>query len=552
MEILDFKELLVRKPWFRPSAESVYNADLSVTVTNKFNAVAPPASVKWNMYLQEDMIREYYPSGHKIKDKVLYPDIWKEDPETGKYYQQPITRCTIAFQQIIATKHIIHLCGNDVQFELSESSSTKGSDEEKNALLSEFRHSWLKHDMEIRFYEAIRSLKITSEACLVGYIKNGKFGCKMLSFINDDTLYPHYDSLTGDIDMFARRYFDYDDDGSAVTEWVEVWDDRKYYRAKKDVKENSVIKRLKDVFGLNGYRIVDEIPHGFNFVPVAYYREEEGPCWAAAQDTIEHYEEAVSYFFENNKAFAFPILTLTGEGIEVNGDDMTGGVKSITIDSPDGKASFLEGNDVSASYKALLDLMYNAIYEQAFAVKPPELKSGDLPGVALKLLYSPAIERAIDDAQRIQPFLDKLVLMVKYGCGLESENRASLLSLDINAWIEPYVHQNDTELVTNLTTCVQNNILSKQTASERNSKFSRNDEFNRIMAEIKEKQQMEIEKEGAIKEKDTNEEIRKAKATSKGSDINTGGGAGGNRTRTTDKWGNHEGENNWENWNKQH
>ena len=48
----------------------------------------------------------------------------------------------------------------------------------------------------------------------------------------------------------------------------------------------------------------------------------------------------------------------------------------------------------------------------------------------------------------------------------------------------------------------------------------------------------------------TDEAIREAKATSSGQDINTGNGT--KKGRTTDKWGNHEGENNWKNWNNTH
>lgn len=550
MENLDFKEILVRKPWFHVSP--IFTEKQSQISNRKFYT-APTDRVYWDIRTQEDMLREYYPQGHRILNPEVYPDILKKDPESGKYYIQPITRCTIAMQQIIATKHIVHICGNDVQFELSEYKTSNKSDDKLNELLNVFKKGWLDKNMEIRFYEAVRSLKVSAEACIVGYIENGKLGCKTLSFLNDDILYPHYDSITGELKLFARKYFDYDDDGNQITEWVEVWDDEYFYRAKRDINtKESLILRFKETFGLNGYKIVGKPKrHGFNFVPVAYYRNNDGACWESAQNTIEHYEEAISYFFENNKAFAFPILVLSGEGVDINGDETTGAVKSIVIDSPDGSAKFLEGNDVSASYKALLDLMYKTIYEQAFAVKPPELKSGDLPGVALKLLYSPAIERAIQDSHDLQPFIDKLVQIVKFGYGLECNCQASLMALGINAWIEPYVHQNDTELTTNLTTAVQNSILSKQTASERLTKYSKNDEFDRVMREMKQKNDEVVRVADEQKTHATDEEIRKQKALN-GSDINTGGGGGSERERTTDKWGNHPNENNWQDWNDKH
>ena len=534
-------------------------------VTDKHNTVDKDNDkALYYILSQEEMLRQYYPSGHKINNELLFPDIWKKDPETNKWYKQSITRCALAFQQIITTKHIIHIVGNDVQFELSEdekSSQKNGLDGELEAsielqdddstkLLSIFKSGWIDLDMEIRFYEAVRSYMITADCAIVGFIqKDGTPSFRTFSFLNDDKLYPHLNSITGEMELFARKYYDYDDEGEAVTEWIEVWDDTYIYRCKHSLKPKNVTSFIKTIFGLNGFEIVEQVRHGFPFCPVAYARNEDGPCWAAGQQTIENFEEALSYFFENNKAFAFPILLISGDGIELHGD-MNGSVKSISIDSSDGDAHFLENNDISASYNTLLTKFYDLIYEQTFTVKPPELKSGDLPGVALKLLYSPAIECAICDAQKLQPFLNKLVKMVKFSWGLKKECQADLMKLGINAWIEPYVHQNDSELVTNLATAVQNNIISCKTASERLSKYTKNDEFERILKQLKFKMQMNVEEANLKATHSTNERIReeKIKSNMTGHDINTGGGK--RHINETDENGNREGENNWEEYNQ--
>lgn len=563
MDVLNIREILTKKPFFTIS--STRNVMSMTPVTDKHNTVDKDNDkALYYILSQEEMLRQYYPSGHKINNELLFPDIWKKDPETNKWYKQSITRCALAFQQIITTKHIIHIVGNDVQFELSEdekSSQKDGLDGELEAsielqdddstkLLSIFKSGWIDLDMEIRFYEAVRSYMITADCAIVGFIqKDGTPSFRTFSFLNDDKLYPHINSITGEMELFARKYYDYDDEGEAVTEWVEVWDDTYIYRCKHSLKPKNVTSFIKTIFGLNGFEIVEQVRHGFTFCPVAYARNEDGPCWAAGQQTIENFEEALSYFFENNKAFAFPILLLSGDGIELHGD-MNGSVKSISIDSSDGDAHFLENNDISASYNTLLTKFYDLIYEQTFTVKPPELKSGDLPGVALKLLYSPAIECAICDAQKLQPFLNKLVKMVKFSWGLKKECQADLMKLGINAWIEPYVHQNDSELVTNLATAVQNNIISCKTASERLSKYTKNDEFERILKQLKFKMQMNVEEANLKATHSTNERIREEKIKSKmtGQDINTGGGK--RHINETDENGNREGENNWEEYNQ--
>jgi len=53
-------------------------------------------------------------------------------------------------------------------------------------------------------------------------------------------------------------------------------------------------------------------------------------------------------------------------------------------------------------------------------------------------------------------------------------------NMQLNTWIEPYVHQNVAELMQNLLAGVQNEFLSKETASEL-TPYGKNDEFFRIM-----------------------------------------------------------------------
>ena len=231
------------------------------------------------------------------------------------------------------------------------------------------------------------------------------------------------------------------------------------------------------------------------------------------------------------------------------------------ITDTDGKAEFLNGTDASNAFATQLNKSYDLIYELSFTVKPPELKSGDLPGVAIKLLYSPALEAAMNDAQRLQPFLDQLVRITKFGIGTENNCMASMVALPVNAWIESYIHQNDTELITNLATAAQNKFLSKQTASERNSKFSKNDEFTRIMREQKEEDQqdllIDIQRQEAQVENNIEQEEALAKINKQqsGSDVNTGRGKRGRpRTVDTDHWGNRKdgSEQNWADWNSRH
>ena len=567
IKVNNVRELLVRKPFFELTPIGyMKHSNVSDVVPDTYDGTMPEDTMYWRIKTQADFLREYYPSSHRIMDEKEYPDIWKQNPENGKWYQQKIQRTAFAFQQLIHAKHQLHITGNDIQFELADGDDydDEKSVEENQKTLNLFKKGWLMRDMEIRFFEAVGAYLKVAECAIVGFFdENKKFGTRTLSYDRGDILYPHFDSLTGNLLCFARKYYDYDDEGNQKTEYVEAWDKQKFYRFKKAVKQGKVkevVTKIAKIFGIDNYTLVEEKYHGFQFVPVAYARNDKGPCWSMVQRNIEDYEEAFSYLCENNKAYAFPILSLTGDGddITITGDDITGSAKTIMITDPNGKAQFLNGTDASDAFATQLNKSYDLIYELSFTVKPPELKSGDLPGVAIKLLYSPALEVAMNDSQELQPFLDQLLRICKFGIGTDENCVATMVGLPINAWINPYVHSNKTEVITNIATAVQNGFLSKQTASERCPDFPKTAEYERIMREKKEEDQQDLLIELQKQDNQTENAIEEEKATAgiqggKGT-IRTGRGKGRPRTVDTDHWGNRKdgSEQNWDDWNNKH
>ena len=494
------REIKTKRPWKRIRPEGYMRSGL---FAEGHEPLLTNDTCLYQIVTQSDFLREYYPSGHVINDPTVYPDIYREEEEpiydvngepTGKtarkIYKELVPRYSFAFQQIISVKQIIHLCGNDIQFELNKENPT----DEEAKTFTLFREGWLKKDMEIAFFEAVQSTKITGDSAIVGYMRGGEFGYKSLSFKDGDTLYPHYDPTTGSLQLFARSYHNYDEEGNKITEWLEVWDNTYLYRYKRSESGISgTVNKILDVFGVDGYQLVSKETHGFPFIPVAYRRDDEGPCWSGSQDSIDGYEMSFSQMAQNNQAFGFPILYLQGEGSDSMAmqHDLNGSVKVITGGTED-KASFLSQTNASDAFIKQLDTFYKMIYEQSFAVIPPELKSGDLPAAALKILYSPAYEKATIDANEYQLFLNDLVRIFSYGYGMEIEKTIDFRNPPIKWWIKPYIHVNESAMVTDLASAVQNGFISKQTASERISMYSIAGEWERIMREMKEEQQQDL------------------------------------------------------------
>lgn len=477
------KPLLVKRPFTRVRPERTEHLPVSDIVP-----VAPVReAVFYDVLTQSDFLREYHPTGHIIYNDKYYPDRYRKDPETGRVYKERVVRCAFAFQQLIALKHTITLCGNDIQFSLAKSKATQTDSDN----FYEFMRGWETRDMEIAWYEAVRAAMIVADVAFVGYMQNGEFRWKVLSFLNGDTLYPHFDPVTGRLSSLARLYRDLDEQGNETCRYVELWDESRLYRFREQrTGFAGAVNKVKELFGLDGYELVSEEAHGFPGIPVAYFRT-DGPAWQFSQDTIEQYELAFSYMCQNNLAFAFPIMYLKGDEVEIVGDPLTDSVKTLRLDS-ESDAGFLNPPDGSNNFTMQLTRLYDLILEQSSIAKVPEVKSGDLPGVAVKLLFSPSIERAMEDAQHYKPFLNEVVQIFKWGYGIERARISAFSTLPISFYIEPYVHMNTSELVTNLATSVQNGFLSRETASERIRMYATPQEYDRIVREFKKEQEADI------------------------------------------------------------
>lgn len=483
------KELLVKKPFVRTLSKGAYDHG---EIQGEVKLVPVHRDLLFKKIVtQEDFLRELDPLGHLINDREKFPDIWRKNEEDGMWYIEEIPRYAVAFQQIFLIKHLTHLCGNDIQFELSD----KTVSDEKTQIYNEFVAGWANKNMEIAWYKFCKSVKATGDAAVVGYMDGGKFGWKTLSFLDGDILYPHYDKYTGRMDVFARRFSDFGSDGDETKNYVEVWDDSYYYRFVKEIKsedkiENAIIK-IKNLFKVGGYELEEKRLHGFESIPVSYHRDDYGPCWTFSQESIENYEIAFSNLAQSNHDFGLPIMYIKGEGSEeISTKDMSYASKIMLLPS-DGEMGFLNKQDASAAYKTELDKLEELSYKQSFAVKTPELKSGDTPGVSLKIMYSDAYEKAMNDAHEFDTAVDKFVEIFSFGYGVECGRQLDFKNTNIRHYIKPYIHLNETELTTNLNTSVTGGFLSKQTAAEK-SPYATPNEWERIQKEKKEEQAQEV------------------------------------------------------------
>lgn len=478
-------EILTKKPFARVTPDGYLQGRITKDLRGTAH-VERGDNLTWQVMYQADFLREFYPSGHKINSELFYPDRIKYDEEKNRFFKEKVFRASFPFQMIITIQQLVHLCGNDIHHELTDPTV----DESTKKIFLEYQKGWLDKNMEIAFYNFAKSVKITGDGAIVFYMYEGKVFTKNLSFLNGDTLFPHYDSITGQMNLFARKYSDYDEDGKELISWVEVWDDKKMYRYRQDQQGLAgVVNKVKQYFGIEGYVLVDEKEHGFKECPITYLRDPNGPCWSFSQDNCDKYELAISHLCQNNMAYAFPIMILKGENVDIQGD-MYGAVKAITMDKDD-DASFMNRPESSQAFELQINTLLKMIFMGSFVVMPPEVKSGDLPGVAIKLIYSPSLEKAMIDCKEFDSAIDTMKRLFLYGYGVEQGKLTKYMNLKVFSWAVPYVHQNAAELVNNLVQLANSGLLSKETGSEE-SGYGKNNEWDRIMREYKREQQSDL------------------------------------------------------------
>lgn len=494
--------ILTKRPWYKriPDGTTPHAAlRMDVRSHNGHNSI---------VYTQQRMLDEYYPTSHDIYNKALYPDIphdveeavtiqnpdgtFTEELRKHQYFED-YPRVAFAYQQEIETKRTDHLTGNDVTF----NRNWDEQDEEKDKLFQELVDAWEQAGMEDAIFESAHNANIVADCALVFHLYSDEYGKKQLgwnvhSFFKGDDIYAHRDQRSGRVHLYARRFTD--DYGN---EMVEVLDDTNYYLFHASGEEDGEAQKYEfegGKFYLDGY-ILEGTPtaHGFKFCPVAYKRNEDGPVWVFSQDVIEAYEEDFNGLRHNNKTYGEPILATKGDDVE-GVPESNGTVKYMSMGKDD-SAAYLQAQSAADSYMKALDKLEELIYILSFIVKTPELKSGDLPAAALKILYSPAVEKAMHEVKDWQRFIDAAFAIFRFGIGVVREKTLAYnaTNLPIKVFLTPYIHQSNSAMVADIVQAVNTGVLSKRTGAERLSGYiAEENEYDRIVSEVKKEQEADL------------------------------------------------------------
>ena len=446
---MEIKNIIKKIPFKRITPNIYGNNNIKEVVNLNSLIEAKLPNQQYTAISQDQFLEELSPSGHIVNvrnDKII------KDEDGSITDILEVAKRSVALQKIISTKQKIHLTTNQLKFTLT--GQTISSKEEN--LFMQFKQAWIDKNMHVAISESVESWLETGDTAFYIYRENKKVRWKTFSFKNGDILLPHYDDY-GNLILFARMYYGVDDKGKDITK-LEVFD------------KTSITKYVKKSFlGIvSKWTMVEKpIEHGFSDIPICYIRNDD-TCWGDVQNLIEGFEESLSNIAENNKYYANLILFIKGHVADLPNRDDAG--KVLTGES-ESDAKFLATPESGKSQQDELDILLKLIFMGSFtvSVSPDTVKSsGDLPGITVKLLFSPAIEKALDSALKLDPFIDKMIYLFKEAYGIESGKPHEFSNLKLRGSIDIYVPQNNEEIVRMINDSIFAKSLSKKTGQEKN------------------------------------------------------------------------------------
>ena len=183
-------KLLMKKPFTRggkittlPAAiyGNLRTVDMNETVRvslPKFKKIPIP---------QEQYLLELDPECHKVLFDQNIPSITMKLND-GNWAELKYKKMSIPFQRIIKDKHVLHLCGNKMQFTMMRQNPT----EQQVRDFATFKQYWEQRNQDGMRTKLVNSQLSCGDGGLLYYFdRNGRIKSKLISFMDGYVLCPH-------------------------------------------------------------------------------------------------------------------------------------------------------------------------------------------------------------------------------------------------------------------------------------------------------------------------------------------------------------------------
>lgn len=483
-ELLANPDLLIKKkPFTRGVTDDlkVLNSILNkqVDVNEMIDAEIP--RFKRNVVRQSQFLKELDTDSHKVLFDENIPSITMKMKD-GSFLEIEYKKMSVPFQKIIRNKHVLHLCGNPMQFTLM---NTEPSDK-INEDFTTFKQYWRLRNMDGLRTKMVSTQKSVGDAGLLFYYDyNGCVKARLLSYEDGYVLCPHNDD-NGDRILESVVYTKDD------TDYIDSYDEKYMYRYVRSWDD--------DIENAGMWKMQPPVEHGFSEIPLITKRGDV--AWNDVQSLIEVYEVIYNIFLVIQKRHGWGILYIKGK-FKDEGKKIAGAI--VLNDTS------LDGNG-SADFKAppspegmmqTLTMMEETIQKSSGCtiILPKDISlSGDISGVAVEISMSFDNETALMNVIDWQNVADKMARLFKEGLAKELVNKGinptaitDFEKLMINAKFKVWKPRSETDYNSMIIQLKQSGCISEDTAIEKNTESSPDEKMRR---------QKEKDEELALKEKE--------------------------------------------------
>lgn len=468
--LLSDPNLLRQKRPFVRGVIKGYNASSipdTVDINDTFQVSAP--SIRYNTISQDELLAELDPYSHKVLFDENVPAITMKIK--GQYVQIEYKKMAMPIQQMVVSKHVMHLCGNDMLFTLMDENPT----EKQHRDFITFKQYWSLRNQDGMKTKMVTAQKSTGDAGLLYYFDyKGRIKSRLLSYDTGFVLCPHNDD-NGDRILESVYY------KSDGVEYIDSYDDLYLYRWKLEYTSLSGDNQ--------GWVQEPPVKHGFEEIPLITKRG--NVAWNNAQTIIESLEVMYNVFLVIQKRHGNGILYVKGKFSD-DGKRIAGAIilndRSL---NGEGSAEFKSPPTPQGMLDTMEDMRYR-IQEATGAtfLLPKDVKmSGDVSGIAVELTQQLDNETAKQGVIEWQNVADKMTRLFKYGLARELVNNGinetavtDFENINIGAKFSIWKPKNELEYNNMLISLRGSGLISAETGIELNT-VSKPDEKARIEKE---------------------------------------------------------------------
>ena len=450
----------------------------------------------------EELERQFDPKQHKVfdegyrKKKVVNVPTNRKDPVTGNtiYKSKKVERVRIAvpLQKVLVNRAVGFLLGNKVEYKISQLGGNKKADKNQTKLYDAVMKVF--HQNKMRYFDKKLARRVfrCREAAELWYLPTnekgqidlkGKMRVKLLSPVDGDKLYPHYDDFDR-LDGFAREYVVYDETGLAVRHF--------------DVYDSRFVYQYVDGAADGGWQLSGGGPkrHGFSKLPIIYYRVEQAE-WEDVQWAIERVEDLISNWGDTNDYFGTPKYFVKGK---IVGFAEKGEQGSVFQGEKDTNMNVLSWDSSPQSVAGELGQLFNIIYSCSHSAdisfeRMKEL-GNNTSGAAIRLMLIDPHMNAEDKTELFGEMFTRRCNVVANGItetGIYERGIPASAAADIEfePIFKPYMPKNELETLQ----LIQSSTGGQATTSRRRGIELNpiNDDPERVQQEIQQEQDEALE-----------------------------------------------------------